>query len=152
VQGDNWRVGAVANGVGGAIFAWPDQRNAFTTSYDVYAQHVDELGTRLWDSTGVRLCNAPGVQYRVALCSDGGPGAVAVWEDQRAGVDIYGQHVTADGRLTWPMGGLAFCTAAGIQRWPVLVGDWTGGAIAVWDDYRSGTTTDRPTATRTWWQ
>lgn len=137
VQGDNWRPGAVSDGLDGAIFAWPDQRNALTTSYDIYAQHVDGAGTRLWDSTGVRLCNATGVQYRVSLCSDGGPGAVAVWEDQRTGVDIYGQHVTADGRLAWPQGGLAFCTATGTQRWPELVADWTGGAIAVWDDART---------------
>jgi hypothetical protein len=142
VQGDNWRVAAAPDVHGGAVFAWPDERDRFGTSYDVYAQRVDAAGNRLWDSTGVRLCDAPGVQYRVALCSDGLGGALAVWEDQRAGADIYGQHVTLDGQRAWPRAGLPFCAAAGSQRWPEVIDNGVWGAIAVWDDFRSGTSTD----------
>jgi hypothetical protein len=142
VQGDDWRPAAVLDVHGGAIFAWPDERDRFGTSYDVYAQRVDAAGNRLWDSTGVRLCDAPGVQYRVALCSDGLGGALAVWEDQRVDKDIYGQHVTLDGRRAWPRAGLPFCAATGSQRWPEVVDNGVWGAIAVWDDSRSGTSTD----------
>jgi hypothetical protein len=59
-----------------------------------------------------------------------------VWGDQRAGRDVYGQHVVSDGRIVWPLSGLTYCTAAGNQTWPVVCYDQNGGAIAVWQDGR----------------
>ena len=66
---------------GGAIIAWEDLRAG--TGPDIYAARVTEAGTldTGWESGGVPICTAAGVQYAPALSADGNGGAIAVWSD-----------------------------------------------------------------------
>lgn len=41
-------------------------------------------------------------------------------------------------RGDWPANGRALCTYDGVQNYPVIAPDGTGGAIAAWEDRRSG--------------
>jgi hypothetical protein len=89
----------------------------------------------------VRVAPTSGTQYPGAVVPDGAGGAIIVWNDQRSGaLDIYAQHFTALGAIApgWPANGLAVCTAAGDQFWPVAVSDGSGGAILAWGDARLG--------------
>ena len=125
-----------ADGAGGAIVAWRDNRAG---NNDIYAQRVNASGVAQWTANGVDVCTAPGSQTIPWLIPDGFGGAIVAWQDNRAGNnDIYAQRVNASGGMLWAKDGVAICTAAGHQYTPRLIPDGSGGAIIVWDDLRSG--------------
>ena len=136
----------VSDGAGGAIVAWRDFRSPITGG-DVFAQHVLSFGTvdRAWPANGTALCSIAGDQNTLAMVSDGAGGAIVAWLDNRPGaseVDVFAQHVLHSGQVDsrWPANGLAVCTAAGRQEFPVVVEDGSGGAIIAWGDPRSAAT------------
>ncbi len=130
----------VADGLGGAIVAWQDDRSG---NLDIYAQRLSSSGTPQWAPNGVAICSAAGQQRLAGIVGDGADGAIAVWEDDRAGgSDIYVQRVTDLGVTLWPADGVALCTAAGPQQVPVIVTDQLSGAIVAWQDFRGGATSD----------
>jgi hypothetical protein len=71
-------------------------------------------------------------------------GAIIIWRENRSGAnsDIYAQRVLASGTVapTWPVNGLAVCGAPNVREFPGdvdAVSDGAGGAIIVWEDYRT---------------
>lgn len=128
----------VADGSGGAIVVWVDER---VEEGDLYAQHFKADGTIAtgWPAVGLPICKAPGSQYQVALAADASGGAFIAWTDFRAGShsNIYAQHVTGDGQLSWVTDGEAVGTTAGNQLSPAVVTDGTGGALFIWQDLRA---------------
>ncbi len=141
---DQFYVMLVTDGAGGAIATWQDARGG---AVDIYAQHVLASGAvdPAWPADGRALCMAPGYQSNAEIVSDGAGGAIVTWFDFRTGTaDVYAQHVLASGAVdpAWPADGRALCVAAGEQSYPTLVSDGSGGAIATWQDFRSGTNTD----------
>ena len=139
--GNQTQASLASDGAGGWIIAWTDGRGA---DVDVYAQRLNGSGAPLWIVDGVPLTAAGGGQGNPRLVSDGAGGAVAVWNDFRAGAtsDLYGQRVNADGTPQWTADGVALTTAADEQRIWGTVPDGSGGVIAVWQDNRIGTFTD----------
>jgi hypothetical protein len=91
-----------------------------------------------WARNGVLVCGEDNNQYYQKIIPDGAEGAIIVWMDYRSGSewDIYGNRVEKDGNVYGS--GLPVCTAAGDQGEPQIIPDGTGGAIAVWLDFRSG--------------
>lgn len=146
----------VADGQGGAIVAWQDDRDVGVTGTDIYAQRVNSTGTPLWAADGVALCVAVDSQIlpnfpsegrgSSAIVSDTAGGAIVVWQDDRAlamtSTDIYAQRVSALGVPLWAVNGVALCAVAPMQFDPAIIQDGLGGAIATWVDNRSGTVTD----------
>ena len=130
----------VADGAGGAIVTWFDQRTGGNYTYsDIYAQRVSATGTPLWAPDGVPLCTASGADQNPTLVSDGVGGAIVTWFDYRSGdYDIYAQRVTSAGSPLWTADGVAVCIAAGEQASPTIVPDGLGGGIVSWRDYRNG--------------
>ena len=133
-------------GASNAVITWQDMRVG--SSYDVYAQRVLLSGIvdPSWPGNGRLLCGAVNSQQTPVLVSDGAGGAIVAWEDARAGfvADIYAAHVSAGGAAdpSWPVNGLALCTAAGDQRFPAIVRDAANGAIVTWQDQRAGVALD----------
>jgi hypothetical protein len=85
----------VADGVGGVIVLWQDQRAG---NPDLYAQRVDGNGALLWTPLGVPVATGPSIHLGHSLVSDGKLGAIAAWMDDRAGnYDIYATRVTGSG-------------------------------------------------------
>jgi len=73
------------------------------------------------------------------MVMDGAGGAILCWEDARSReFDVYTQRVSRDGNQLWSADGVLLCDAVGDQMVPVLTTDGVGGAIAAWDDFRSG--------------
>jgi hypothetical protein len=127
---------------GGAFVGWEDLRGG--VALDIYAQHVKANGTvdPAWPTDGSAVCTAFGNQSRAAVIADATGGVCVAWVDARAGSipALYAQHLLGSGTLdpTWPAGDLAFNPNFGSHISLVLLADGTGGALAVWDDARSG--------------
>jgi hypothetical protein len=127
----------VDDGQNGAIVVWGDNR----TGYDIYAQRLNPAGSVQWTADGIAVNQSALYQYNPEAVSDGSGGAIVVWNDNRSGSDInlYGQRVDGSGALMWPSAGQPIAVQTGTQQNHVLVSDESGGAIALWQDGRSGT-------------
>jgi hypothetical protein len=91
-----------------------------------------------WVDGGIAICTAPSAQTSPKMTSDGVGGAIITWTDGRAWYsDIYAQRVDVDGNVLWEMNGTAICTGTQAQGRPNIASDGAGGAIIVWEDYRS---------------
>ena len=86
----------VSDNNGGAYIIWRDYRDENYYG-DIYAQHIDSNGNRLWDLDGVPLSDASGEQSSHNLCVDGDGGAFAVWLDKNGSGTYMGVHLDADG-------------------------------------------------------
>jgi len=132
-----------SDGAHGAIVAWYDSRSG---SFDIYAQRVNAAGAVQWPTNGVAICTAAFDQFNPVVTSDEAGGAIVAWYDQRLGSSapfrVYAQRVDAAGAPLWTSNGVALCTAANNEVAIAVVPDGAHGAIAAWQDYRSGTNYD----------
>ena len=135
---DQQRVQIASDGVGGALIAWDDYRNAIDR--DIYAQRLNSDGVKLWTSEGVPVCLATGDQLTPQSTSDNSNGAIIVWNDLRAGIysDLFAQRIDLNGNVLWTANGVDICTEANNQNHSQIVSDKKGGAIIVWQDHRRG--------------
>lgn len=125
-----------ADGVGGAILTWHDNRSG---QLDIYAQRVSGDGQMLWSANGVAVATFIGTQKFPVAAPDGTGGAILAWKDDRDGeFDIYAQRLSADGQLLWGNDGVVVCGAAGVQQDVEIVSDGQGGVIMAWRDLRGG--------------
>lgn len=127
----------VSDSAGGVIITWEDARNVH---FDIYAQRIDAHGNVLWTKDGVPICTAPENQSKPKIISDGTGGAIITWFDIRSGKsnsDIYAQHINAEGKLLWTDNGMPICTEVNAQNSPCIATDGDGGAIIIWQDYRT---------------
>jgi hypothetical protein len=132
----------VADGAGGAIVIWQDQR-AGVGVYDIYGQRVNAAGAAQWTGNGIGFCVATANQLVPRIVPDGVGGAISTWYDQRNGnSDIFAQHTTAAGTMLWNGNGVPLCTATNEQNFPAITADGSGGAIVAWADYRNGGVSD----------
>ena len=119
----------VSDGVGGAIVAWEDERNA----YNIYAQRISSGGSIMWTTDGVPVSADSGEQILQGIISDGSDGAIIEWLDYRTGGinggDIYAQRIDGSGSLLWTPGGVPVCTASDEQLNSQIIEDGAGGAI-----------------------
>jgi hypothetical protein len=135
--GDQEWPAAVADGSGGVIIAWSDDRNG--GDQDIYAQLLKPQFGPIWTADGAALCTVPGHQYRPQLAPDGQGGAIMAWTDLRgASRDVYAQRVATSGTALWSGGGVMICGADGAQGGALVIPDGSGGAIMAWEDVRSG--------------
>lgn len=134
----------VSDGSGGAIIVWEDHRSG--TFSDIYAQRVNTTGIAQWTANGISISTAANNQWNPRIVADGSGGAIIAWEDRStlatSGIDIYAQRVNSAGIVQWTANGVSITAAANDQLEPQLVPDGIGGAIAVWQDTRSGTIRD----------
>jgi predicted lipoprotein with Yx(FWY)xxD motif len=87
----------VADGQGGAIVLWRDQRAG---AEGIYAQRVNAAGVPQWLANGVPLCLVNSEKHNISAVTDGFGGAIAVWMDGRSGIEaVYAQRVSASGQV-----------------------------------------------------
>ena len=126
----------IADGTGGAIVAWIDNRSGNT---DIFVQRIDASGAPAWLYDGVPVLTLANAQLGVQLVSDGSGGTVLTWQDHRNGnADIFAQRFNASGAPLWTNDGVPICTHPSTQEVPMLVPDGTGGAVIVWQELRRG--------------
>jgi len=125
----------VADGQGGAYVVWKDTRLG-VNSPRVYVQRISADGDMLWGDDGTPVGDGGGSQFTPHLARDTAGGLVVVWEDQRAGRDIYAQRFDMDGVKLWGETGLPVCIDGAYQYEPRILADPAGGAFVAWDDNR----------------
>ncbi|WP_275423165.1 S8 family serine peptidase [Geomonas oryzisoli] len=145
------------DGQGGAFVTWTDRRRPY---WDIYAQHIDGSGNRVWSADGLMI-NTPLALtggFGSNVVSDGAGGAIIAWRDFRnfvyhAGAnymtlsDIFAVRINGAGQHLWdPAGvpvvtGLVAGTSAYQPGWNpaqvTMTEDGAGGAIFTWHDARS---------------
>lgn len=139
--GEDLNVSLAGEGMDGLIIVWQSDRASDDGTFDILAQRIDATGQPMWNSD-LFVVNAPGSQINPRVVADGAGGAFVVWEDLRnaggTGVDLYAQHISADGALLWPADGAPVVTAEGDQTQVVLAPDGHGGLLLAWTDARNG--------------
>jgi hypothetical protein len=130
-----------ADGAGGAIICWLDQRN-FGSGQDIYVQKINSSGSVQWAWDGVAVCTANFLQTAQQMIPDGAGGAIIIWEDRRTERDIYAQHFNSAGATQWTSDGISICNAAGTQMDPQLITRLSGGATILWTDLRNSSQED----------
>ncbi len=113
------------------LIAWEDLRGSL--DYDIYSARVNQSGTVL-DTISIPISTATNKQIHTAITFDG-TNFLAVWEDHRSGVNIYGSRVDPDGTVLDTLG-IAISTAANNQVRPSISFDNTNYFV-VWEDCRN---------------
>jgi predicted lipoprotein with Yx(FWY)xxD motif len=128
-----------SDGSNGAIITW---QNGDILNADIYAQRVDGNGNLLWNINGVVVCGDPNASQGLPkIVSDGSGGAIVVWlENPIFNEDIYAQRINGAGDTLWTSNdgkGIPISTAIMSQNYHDIISDGSGGAIVVWQDFRS---------------
>ena len=128
----------VADGRGGAIAVWTDERNEAGKAMalmDVFAERVSPPGGQSWTTAGQGhvIAAGPGYQLDPHVVSDGMGGAYFAWDEHGPGATDQGRllHLDAGGRLApgWPMNGVPL----GLEV-SNLFSDLDGGVFVTWVD------------------
>jgi hypothetical protein len=128
-----------SDNAGGAIISWSDERLG-TGVDDIYAQHINASGDILWADNGKIICNATNEQFDPVISSDGGGGAIIVWQDERLGDSqdgIYAQRIDSNGDLKYSINGSIISEIRSFQHDPYIVCESDGDAFVAWEDRRS---------------
>jgi hypothetical protein len=135
-HGDQGRPVIVTDGAHGAIVVWSDSRIDATSH--IFAQHVFASGAidPAWPLNGRAISNAAFFETRARAVTDGSGGAVVTWQGFQTQLNIFAQHVKANGVVdpVWPAAGKALSDADRQQSIQEIVPDGTGGAIVAWVD------------------
>jgi len=97
----------------------------------------------MWSHDGLPVAST-GLNYEPSIISDGSGGCIIAWHGG-ASADIFARRLASDGQVVmgWPADGpLTVCSAFGLQEYPVLVPDLSGGALIFWQDARSSSNYD----------
>ncbi len=107
----------LSDGESGAFVAWTG-RFGGADDKDLFAQHLDGDGEKLWLEFGLTVCSALYDQINPVLCLDEGGHLLCVWEDFRSGadLDLFGQRLSPGGLHMWPLEGKPICLRTGEQR------------------------------------
>ncbi len=126
----------MSDGSNGAFVAWWDWRNG---NYDIFVQHVDGTGNKLWNANGVEVVAAADSQFNPEIVSDETGGVIIAWTDYRTSVDydVYAQRIDSSGNKVWNPSGVPISVAINDQFYHQLVPDGAGGAIITWYDDRN---------------
>ncbi|CAN5549701.1 hypothetical protein BH10BAC5_BH10BAC5_09270 [soil metagenome] len=121
----------------GAYYTWSE--GPFTTS-DIFAQHVNALGTIQWTPRKT-VCNVAEDQFLPTMCTDQNGGFIVAWGDSRDFIfssgtnsDIYAAHFNSAGNNLWTPNGTPICTDTNQQLIMNCISDLHGGAHIFWID------------------
>jgi len=133
---------SITDGNGGVYIAWVDYR--FDAEGDIYFQHLDNEGNLLLDENGIALCNQPGKQITINMCTDSLGGVYVTWQDKRGGIDddIYGTHISADHEIVNAGSGVPIVVEGGHQNAKTIEYAGNNEAFIAWADFRQGANSD----------
>ena len=144
-DGDQYDPVLIADGEGGAIFAWWD---ISTPDWNIFAQRLSAEGIAMWrsgenaENLPVPVCTAIGNQGAPVAVSDGNGGVFFIWSDYRndpnfyTSAQLYAQHINPQGNVLWEKNGIPICELRVNQQQPSCISDGSGGFIVVWWDER----------------
>ena len=111
--GDQTQARLSSDNSGGAFVTWMDDRNESNFD-DIYIQHIDSEGSFSFETDGIGVGNAVGLQMNPLVRSDGSDGTFIVWGDFRTGsLSIYLQHLNISNELTFIENGEIYASGLG---------------------------------------
>lgn len=127
----------VADGQGGAYFAWSDKRSDQVRpglDKDIYAQRLNAQGSDLWTHNGIPVIVDTFMQDypQLAMAVDGN--LLVAWDSYSidSSMSVYAQKITPAGTLLWPDTGAVISNARGDQYDVAILPDNGTGLFAVW--------------------
>lgn len=127
---------AIANGKGGVLIFWQDQRH---DEGDIYGQQINREGKLLWGETGIAIIRAEGKQLEPHVVSDGKGGAFVLCRDFESGdEDVVAQHVDETGKILLESTGITIANGGGHQVLGDVAATPDGGVAVAWGDDRTG--------------
>ncbi len=96
---DQGNIQLLSNGKGGALIVWEDAKVAFPYDHNIYLQSINATGNIQGVPEGTAITQLDNQQHFPQLINGQGH-IIVVWEDQRAGLDIYAQKVIENMRPT----------------------------------------------------
>ncbi|MFN0032448.1 MAG: T9SS type A sorting domain-containing protein [Flavobacteriales bacterium] len=133
----------VDDNLGGYFVVWTENRVSGLIDGDVYAQHIDANGLRLWGEGGVLVCSDLYLQYKPIALPDGEGGIFVAWTDNRNNDELPGLNnyqpalarVDESGNVLWSFilqedANYNFQT----QSFPItMMSDGEGGVFVCWN-------------------
>lgn len=125
----------VADGNGGVIVVWRDERDIYG---DLYMQRINTDGKVIWKENGIPLCTAGGHQDRPFIVSLEDNNFFISWVDFRDDVGektvnaIYCQKIDISGKILWKKEGVPVSTSKGEHFPPYVVSVGGAECIVVW--------------------
>ncbi len=124
----------------GALIAWYDA-DPNSNHEDIYAQHIDSIGQKLWTSDGkpIVINNQGKGSQNYSIVSDNRGGIIAAWEGilNDSSDFVWVQHLNSSGDVLWP-NGLKTSTNTSNKCTISAISDSNNGIIATWVDKRNG--------------
>ncbi|WP_337864560.1 LamG-like jellyroll fold domain-containing protein [Ignavibacterium sp.] len=117
---------------GGAIIVWVDDRNG---NFDLYAQRIDSLGNRLWNSDGVIVFdnNSNQTQPQIVRTSDNYFYIVCI--DDRMGLpNLFIQKLDLQGIMIWGENGKIGNHLRSLRNYKSII-DQNDNLVFVWEDF-----------------
>ncbi|MBA3680788.1 MAG: T9SS type A sorting domain-containing protein [Bacteroidetes bacterium] len=120
------------DGNNGALIGWIDKRNAI--DYNIYAQHISDIGIAQWTSNGILICGAANNQSALDMKYLGASGTAFTWKDSRTNtLSVYAQMISENGAIGSTTDGILLSNALKSNN-PNIIRDDNGGAIIAWQD------------------
>lgn len=131
-----WFPKIMADGSGGAFVVWVDRRSG---DFDIYAQHLNSTGKKLWNDEGLAVCKIEGNQEKPQLVSNGENGIYIAWSDGRANNQgVFVQQIKLNGSFCFTENGLKVANIFLEPSAPQIISDGAKGCIVVWGDSQAG--------------
>ncbi|UCF05806.1 MAG: T9SS type A sorting domain-containing protein [bacterium] len=125
--GDQTQPQIIPDGSGGAFVVWTDNRRG---NLDIFVQHFDPYGARLWgpdiEKNGRSACVQYQKQELPSIAPDNNNGVIIAWVDQRNSNSTYSQRLNGSGSEVWPHNGVHIHNDEG---YPITIHDGLGGAF-----------------------
>ncbi|MBN1560702.1 carboxypeptidase regulatory-like domain-containing protein [candidate division KSB1 bacterium] len=137
------------DGNNGAFILWHDYIDIYYSYCDIYGQHLNSSGQKLWPADGVQVSNSYIHEWIGNLQADNAGGLIVSWEtnnDMRrywwnaahdSTQNVWVQKIDDSGEATWS-GGLQISTNPAKKYSISATSDDEGGIIAAWVDKRNG--------------
>ncbi len=132
---------AIADGAGGAYIAWLDFEDDPILA-EVYMQHIDANGIKLWPVSGLRITNTSNRdETDLYMCSDGVSGVIIAynWDNYLNNTSIAAQRISPSGNMLWAANGINIGSSNGFRWGSDIISDKKNGAILLFTDTRNNT-------------
>ncbi len=122
----------ISDGTGGALIIWVDDRNS---NFDLYAQRVDSIGNKLWDTNGKIVFDNNGNQIQPQVVRTADNIFYVTCLDDRMGLqNIYVQKIDSQGNLIWGDNGKMGNHTRNLRNFKSIV-DTDNNLVLVWEDF-----------------
>ncbi len=106
---------------------------------NIYCQHMDGGGNRLWGENGIAVSPGRGLQWSQHILSDGKGGLIITWLDYRSGRPrLFVSRLNRDGEVIWAVEGISPRAAGECPKKNRISSCGRGSAAVAWISKNAG--------------